>query len=132
MTDERFEELVREAIELIPPRFREEMRNVAVVVEARPSPELLDEMEIHPPDTLYGLYQGTPLPDRGWDYGNAMPDRITIFREPILEDAAEGDDHAVVRCIGETVVHEFGHYFGLSEAEIEEIEARYWRHDEAP
>ena len=125
MTRERFERLVAQAVRGIPERFREEMRNVAVVVEDDPPPELLDEMGIAPPDTLYGLYQGTPLPERDWGHGNALPDRITIYQGPILADC-ETDD-AVVRAIGETVIHEFGHYFGLSEEEIEEIEARYWR-----
>ena len=127
MTSQRFEELVQEALERIPARFRTEIRNVAVVVEDRPSPELLREMGIAPPDTLYGLYQGTPLPDRDWGYGNAMPDRIVLYRQPIVEDGGTDDD--IIRAIGETVIHEFGHYFGLSEEEIEEIEATYWRND---
>lgn len=114
-----------EAITLIPRRFRDAMRNVAVVVEDEPPPELLDEMEIPEGDTLFGLYQGTPLPERRWDYGNTLPDRIVIYQGPI-EDACENEDE-IVGTIGETVIHEFGHYFGLSEEEIEAIEQRYWR-----
>ena len=125
MTREHFERLVAQAVRGIPKRFRDEMDNVAVVVEDRPSPELLEEMEIALPDTLYGLYQGTPLPEREWAHGNALPDRITIYQQPIAKDSE--DDNAIIRVIGETVIHEFGHYFGLSEEEIEEIEARYWR-----
>ncbi len=128
MTRQRFEQLVAEALQLIPKRFRDEMHNVAVVVEDEPSPDLLDELEIEPPDTLLGLYQGTPLPERGWSYGNAMPDRIAIYQRPI-EDACADEDE-VVATIGETVIHEFGHYFGLSEEEIEEIEERYWREED--
>lgn len=120
-----FEALVAEAVRLIPRRFRDEMRNVAVVVEDEPPPELLDEMEIPEGDTLFGLYQGTPLPERAWGYGNTLPDRIVIYQGPI-EDACETEDE-IVGTIGETVIHEFGHYFGLSEEEIEEIEERYWR-----
>jgi predicted Zn-dependent protease with MMP-like domain len=120
-----FEALVAEAIKLIPRRFRDEMRNVAVVVEDEPPPELLEEMEIPEGDTLFGLYQGTPLPERTWGYGNTLPDRIVIYQWPI-EDACETEDE-IVGTIGETVIHEFGHYFGLSEEEIEEIEERYWR-----
>ena len=101
------------------------MVNVAVVVDDRPSPEILREMDIVAPDTLYGLYQGTPLPERDWTHGNVLPDRITIYQLPIVEDSNEEDD--IIRTIGETVIHEFGHYFGLSEEEIEEIESRYWR-----
>ena len=58
-------------------------------------------------------------------HGNVLPDRITIYQQPIVEDTE--DDDAVIRAIGETVIHEFGHYFGLSEEEIEAIETRYWR-----
>jgi predicted Zn-dependent protease with MMP-like domain len=125
MTREKFEQLVAEAITLIPRRFRREMRNLAIVVEDEPDAELLDEMEIEPPDSLYGLYQGTPLTERTSGYGNTLPDRVTLFQNPIEEDCDDEDDVRAV--IGETLIHEVGHYFGLSEEEIEEIEERYWR-----
>ena len=128
MTRARFERLVAEAVMLIPRRFRREMQNIALVVEDEPSPDLLEEMEIDPPDTLYGLYQGTPLTERGAGFGNALPDVITIFQGPI-EDECEGDEDDIRAVIGETLIHEVGHYFGLSEEEIEEIEERYWRGD---
>ena len=101
------------------------MRNVAVVVEDEPSQELLDEMEIEPGDILFGLYQGTPLTERGWAHGNTLPDRISIYQKP-TEEACETDDD-VRDCVAETVIHEFGHYFGMSEEEIEEIEEKFWR-----
>jgi predicted Zn-dependent protease with MMP-like domain len=125
MTRAEFERLVAEAVRLIPARFRREMKNLALVIESEPSPQLLEEMEIEPPDSLYGLYQGTPLPERTWSYGNALPDRITLYQGPIEEDCEDEDEMRVV--IGETLILEVGHYFGLSEEEIEEIEERYWR-----
>ena len=125
MTRAAFERLVTEAIALIPKRFRRQIQNLALVVEDEPSRDLLEEMEIEPPDSLYGLYQGTPLTERGWPWGNALPDRITIFQKPIEEDCEDEDE--VRAMIGETLIHEVGHYFGLSEEEIEEIEERYWR-----
>jgi len=127
MTRAAFERLVVEAVTLIPKRFRREMKNLALVVEAEPTPELLAEMEVEPPDSLYGLYQGTPLPERTWAYGNNLPDRITLFQRPIEEDCDDEDEVRAV--IGETLIHEVGHYFGMSEEEIEEIEERYWRGD---
>jgi predicted Zn-dependent protease with MMP-like domain len=130
MTRAAFERLVAEAIRLIPKRFRREMKNLAIVVEDEPSAELLEEMEIEPPDSLYGLYQGTPLPERSWPFGNHLPDRITLFQKPIEEDCDDEDDIRAV--IGETLIHEVGHYFGLSEEEIEEIEERYWRGEGTP
>ncbi len=124
MTRTRFEELVKDALASIPARFRKAIHNVAIVVEEEPSAALLREMEIEPPDTLFGLYQGTPLTERRWDYGNTLPDRVTLFQGPI-ERESEDEEDAVV-AIGETLIHEIGHYFGLSEEEIEEIEERYW------
>ena len=125
MTRERFTRLVEEALREIPRRFRDAMKNVAVVVEDEPSPDLLAEMEMEPDDTLFGLYHGTPLTERDSFYGNALPDRISIYQFPI-EDECE-DDEDIRQCVAETVIHEFGHYFGLSEEEIEEIEEKYWR-----
>ena len=81
-------------------------------------------MEIEPPDTLFGLYQGTPLTERGWAYGNALPDRILLFQGPHEREAEDEDD--LIVSIGETLIHEVGHYFGMSEEEIEEIEEKYW------
>jgi predicted Zn-dependent protease with MMP-like domain len=127
MTRAQFERLVAEAIPLIPSRFRQQMKNLVLVVEDEPDAALLEEMEIEPPDSLYGLYRGTPLPERGASFGNALPDMITLFQRPIEEDC---DDEEEIRAvIGETLIHEVGHYFGLSEDEIEAIEEQYWRGD---
>ncbi len=120
-----FEKLVADALAGLPHRFRGAMKNLAIIVEDEPSAALLHEMEIEPPDTLLGLYQGTPLTERGWDYGNTLPDRILIFQGPHERDA--GDEEDLVVSIGETLIHEIGHYFGLSEEEIEAIEEQYWR-----
>jgi predicted Zn-dependent protease with MMP-like domain len=121
----QFERLVADALASIPQRFRDAMTNLVIVVEDEPGRELLREMEIEPPDTLFGLYQGTPLTERRWDYGNALPDRILLFQGPHEREADDDDD--LVVSIAETLIHEIGHYFGLSEEEIEEIEEKYWR-----
>ena len=128
MERKQFEQLVAEALASVPRRFRDAMKNIAIVVEDEPSSELLDEMEIEPPDTLLGLYQGTPLTERTWAYGNTLPDRVLIFQGPHERDAEDEDD--LVVAIGETLIHEIGHYFGLSEEEIQEIEEKYWRGEE--
>ena len=125
MTQEEFEREVAEALRTIPRRFRAAMKNIAIVVEDEPSRSLLREMEIQPPDTLFGLYQGIPLTERQWGHGNALPDRILLFQGPHEREAADDDD--LVASIAETLIHEIGHYFGLSEEEIEAIEEQYWR-----
>ncbi|MBA3269530.1 MAG: metallopeptidase family protein [Acidobacteria bacterium] len=129
MTREQFRRLVEEAIDTIPPKFAREIRNVAIVVEDRPSQALLDEMEMEPDDTILGLYQGIPLPEREAAHGNTLPDLITLYQTTIEEECDDDDD--IVVAIGETLIHELGHYFGLSEEEIMEIEERYWRGESA-
>ena len=124
MTRERFTRLVEEALRDIPRKFRDAMKNVAVVVEDEPSPDLLADLEMEPDDTLFGLYQGVPLTERDAQFGNNLPDRISIYQWPI-EEACD-DEEDIRQCVAETVIHEFGHYFGLSEEEIEEIERNYW------
>jgi len=131
MTRDEFKLLVQEAIDTIPARFAREVKNVAICIEDEPSDELLADMDMAPDDTLLGLYQGVPLPERGWGHGNVLPDRITLFQRTI-EEECDGDDDEIVVAIGETLIHELGHYFGLSEDEITEIEERYWRGDPEP
>jgi predicted Zn-dependent protease with MMP-like domain len=125
---DQFEKLVADALASIPRRFRDAMKNIAIVVEDEPSRELLREMDIRPPETLLGLYSGTPLTERQWGYGNTLPDRIQIFQGP--HERAADDEDDLVTAIAETLIHEVGHYFGMSEEQIEEIEEQYW-HDRA-
>ena len=125
MTRQKFLSLVDEALATIPADFQAAMQNIAIVVEDAPSPGQLADVGIEPPDTLLGLYEGIPLTERQWAHGNVLPDKVTLFQRPIEADSADEDD--VVVAIGETLIHEIGHYFGLSEEAIEEIEERYWR-----
>lgn len=124
MRRDAFEGLVQQALRSIPPEFRNRIHNLAIIVEDEPDQRLLDELEVPPGETLFGLYSGTPLTERGWDYGNRLPDRITIYQGP---HERAYDEEEIVIAIGETLIHEIGHYFGMSEEEIEEIEENYWR-----
>lgn len=121
---ETFRQLVEEALTLIPEDFRDALSNVAIVVEDHPTPGQLAEVGVEPPDTLFGLYEGTPLTERQWAHGNTLPDKVTLFQAPIEEECDDADQ--VVVAVGETLIHEIGHYFGLSEDEIEAIEDQYW------
>ena len=124
MTRREFEGLVRDALAVIPRQFRDRLDNVEVVVEDAPSPALLAEMGYEPGETLFGLYHGTPLTERSWAHGNALPDRIVIYQRS-LEDAFDDEDEMFDEvCL--TLIHEAGHYFGLSEEEIETIEDEFW------
>lgn len=130
MRREEFRQLVDEALSTIPDEFRDAMKNIAIVVEDEPSAATLADVEIEPPDTLLGLYQGTPITERQWAHGNVLPDKITLYQGPIEDASSDRDD--VVVAIAETLIHEIGHYFGLSEEEIEEIEEKYWNGDGDP
>jgi len=130
MTREEFRELVEDAIDTIPLKFARQIHNLAIVIEDEPSEELLDELDMDDESTLLGLYQGTPLTERG-GYGNQLPDRITLFQY-CIEDDCEDDEDEIIIAIGETLIHELGHYFGMSEEEIMAIEERYWRGEPDP
>jgi predicted Zn-dependent protease with MMP-like domain len=95
------------------------LRNIAVVVENEPSQELLEEMGLWPHGTLLGLYQGVPLPRRGFSYGNVLPDRITIFQKPLEAIYRSRED--LKEAVKDTVEHEIGHYFGLDDKRLEEL-----------
>ena len=125
MTRREFEELVQRALRKLPRDFKDKIKNVAVVVEDWADDETLADVGIEPPDTLYGLYRGIDLTRRDSGYGNVLPDTVTIYQGPIEEECE--DEEEIRDCVAETVIHEFGHYFGMSEEEIEEIEEKYWR-----
>jgi predicted Zn-dependent protease with MMP-like domain len=120
MTRRQFEALVDRSLRRLPRAFRAKLANIAVVVERWPDEATLAEMEIEPPDTLYGLYRGVDLPHRDSSYGNVLPDTITIYQGPIEEDCA--DEAEMAEVIRETVVHEIGHYFGLDDDTLHRIE----------
>jgi len=106
----RFERLVAEALDRLPAWVLERMDNVEVVVEEEP-PE-------HEPGLL-GLYEGVPMTKRGMNYAGVLPDRITLFRSTIEAEAHDEEDLKAV--IADTVVHEVAHFFGISDARLEEL-----------
>lgn len=120
MTRARFQKLVTKAVKGLPQGFKKKMENIAIVVEDWPSREILSSMGIRRRDNLLGLYQGVPYPKRGFDYGNLLPDKITIYQRPI-ESLCKTDDEIKTK-IQEVVTHEIGHYFGLTEQKLAELE----------
>ena len=115
-----FEALVEEALASLPERFLGALHNVEILVEDAPGPEDLQAAGVPPGQTLFGLYQGIPLPQRGVEYGNTLPDRIVIYQRP-LEQACRSRAE-MVRQIYQTVYHELGHYFGMTDEEMEALE----------
>ncbi|HEV7428450.1 MAG TPA: metallopeptidase family protein [Thermoanaerobaculia bacterium] len=109
-----FERLVEEALDSLPERFASLLDNVVVVVEEEPHGSDLDVLD-HDHGELLGIYRGTPMTRRSYD-SFRMPDQIAIFRGPILRVSRTA--HEAHRQIRETVIHELGHYFGLSDEEM--------------
>jgi predicted Zn-dependent protease with MMP-like domain len=110
----QFDHLVEEALRELPQRFSSLLENVAIVVEEEPSDDDLDETD---EDELLGIYRGTPLTERTHDMIAPLPDQIAIFRGPILRIATTPRE--IVEEVRDTVVHELGHYFGLSDEDME-------------
>ncbi len=110
MSRERFEELVADALDEVPQELLDLMRNVVILVE--------DESPAGEPELL-GLYEGHALTTRGWDYAGVLPDRITIYRNPILRVCDTDDD--VVEEVAVTVVHEIAHHFGIDDDRLHEL-----------
>jgi predicted Zn-dependent protease with MMP-like domain len=110
MDRERFEELVGDALDAVPAELLELLENVVILVEDDPPPE--------DPDLL-GVYEGHALTERGWDYSGVLPDRIVIYRNPILAICDSDDD--VVDEVSVTVVHEIAHHFGIDDRRLHEL-----------
>jgi len=121
LTPQRFEQLVAEALDAIPEQIARRLDNVEVVVEPGPSRALLRELDVPPGETLLGLYQGIPLTERTTHYGLVLPDKITIFQRPIEELCASED--AIREQVSHTVVHEFAHFFGISDEQLRQLGA---------
>jgi predicted Zn-dependent protease with MMP-like domain len=112
-----FYELVEQALEGLPPELSELLDNVAIVVDDWPdySTPLANGDS---GDTLYGLYEGVPLTERGGGYYGILPDKITIFKGPLERDFRRAELEEQIRI---TVVHEVAHHFGIDEDRLEEL-----------
>ena len=120
LTRREFEEIVVSALRRLPKFFKKKMKNVDVVVENRAPRDLLSEMGLRSPSELLGLYQGVPLDRRGFYYGNVLPDKITLFQIPIESMCQTKEE--VEEKVKEVVIHEVGHYFGLDDDKLRELE----------
>ncbi|MHB9052553.1 MAG: metallopeptidase family protein [Thermoleophilia bacterium] len=119
MDRSRFEQLVEEALAGLPPQFAERLDNVTVTVEDLASPGQMGRAGHGDPHRLLGLYEGIPLTRRPQAYSGALPDRITIFQIPIEEYCSS--DEEIKAQVRSTVMHELGHYFGMSEEQLRDV-----------
>jgi predicted Zn-dependent protease with MMP-like domain len=120
---ERFEELVQEALDSIPDELWNTIDNLVVTVEEWPTRGQLGSARVQAGHTLLGLYEGVPLTGRTQYYGMVPPDKITIFRGPILRFCPPGDEDAIRAQVRRTVLHEVAHHFGIDDDRLHEIGA---------
>ena len=124
VTDQAFSDSADMAVAALPDWVRRELENIIFVVDAFPDPDIQAQFATQSPYDLLGLYTGTPLPMRAAYYGfGNLPDVIHLYREPILAYCEE-TGVTLADCVRHVVIHEVGHYLGLSDADMEEIESR--------
>jgi len=119
LSPKRFEKLVLAALDSIPEPIRARMDNIDVVVDDEPTPHQRAALELAPDEVLFGLYEGTPLIERGILSDPLMPDKITIFKRA-LEDACDSEEE-ITEEIRRTIVHEVAHHFGFDEDRLAEL-----------
>lgn len=122
MIREKFENLVAQAVEALPPEFKEKLENIDVVVEDSPSPAQLRKARLGRGFTLLGLYEGVPLTRRYSTYGMVPPDKITIFQKTIEAECRSTDEMDIKTEIQKVVLHEIAHHFGIGDARLKQIE----------
>ncbi len=123
ITDEQFEQFISDAMDELPKQYIEKLNNVAITFEDEPSPDQREKLKLRCNQSLFGLYEGIPLTKRGAGYNLVLPDKITIFKKPIL--SFSGDMTSFKKQIKHTLWHEIAHYYGLDHDRIHEIE-RHW------
>lgn len=129
MDRDEFEAVVADALDSLPPEFSELMSNITVQVREEPDIASIERVGLDPRHhTLFGLYTGVPLDERGGWYGNVLPDVIILYRQPLLR--ACPDRSALIRQIQLTLLHEIGHHFGFSEEEMDAWEHEFGGLDE--
>lgn len=118
-TDEEFDVIMSKALDSLPQKYTSRMTNVAIIYADEPSQEQREELKLRDNQTLFGLYQGVPLPARG-GREPLFPDKITIFKVPLT--MASSTPEELQKNVRHTLWHEMAHYFGLGHKRIHELE----------
>jgi predicted Zn-dependent protease with MMP-like domain len=122
ISDTDFDRLISEVMDELPQEYLQGLENVAIVYEDEPTPEQRAELRLHCNQSLYGLYQGIPKTSRGAGYNLVLPDKITLFKVPMLQTSSSMAEFK--KQIKHTLWHEIAHYYGLDHQRIHELERR--------
>ena len=125
ITDDQFDEIISYALDELPEQYISNMKNVAIVMADEPTAEQRLKLKLRCHETLFGLYEGIPLTSRGAGYNLVLPDKITIFKNPILQMSS--DLSSFKRQVKHTLWHEIAHHYGLGHTEIHDIEEQKFR-----
>ena len=128
VSETEFIQLVEQAVSGLPKRYLDNMKNVGFVVEGDPSEAQREKMRLRDDQSLFGLYEGVPLTQRGIGYNLVLPDKITIFQNPLQYASSDVTD--LTKRIKNTVWHEVAHHFGLNHARIHALEAKHKKSEE--
>jgi predicted Zn-dependent protease with MMP-like domain len=115
------EAIARATLRALPAPFADSLGDVVLLVEEFADERTLAEMEIDDPFELSGIYEGVPLTERSVDQSGTLPERIRLFRRPILDEWADGGD-TLEHLVAHVLIHEVGHHFGLSDADMHALE----------
>ena len=118
---DEMETIARRALDALPEPFSAHLRDVVLLIEDFADDATLDAMGIEEPFDLTGIYEGIPITDRSVDHSGTLPDRIRLFRRPILDEWAAGED-SLEHLVSHVLVHEVGHHFGLSDEDMHALE----------
>jgi predicted Zn-dependent protease with MMP-like domain len=119
VSKQQFEYYMAEALDSIPDKYFKRIENVVFVAEDYPTKDQIIKINLRPGHSLFGLYEGIPLPSRNSSYNLVIPDRITIFRKPMLIHCV--DELCLRKQIHKTIWHEVAHYFGLSHEAMDKL-----------
>lgn len=122
VSQKQFEDFINDGIAALPPLYRTKIDNVAFLTEDIPTPEQRVRLNLYPNETLFGLYEGVPLPKRNGTL-KLLPDKITIFKKPI--EAASRSEADVKELVRHTIWHEVAHYYGLDHDRIHQLDGRH-------
>jgi predicted Zn-dependent protease with MMP-like domain len=118
---EDIERLARKTLTALPHEFARHLGDVVLLVEDFADDETLKEMSIADPFELTGIYEGVPLTDKSVEQSGGLPDRVRLFRRPILDEWADGED-SLEHLVAHVLIHEIGHHFGLSDEDMHTLE----------
>ncbi len=122
VSDSEFDALISQAMDELPEKYISNLQNVAIVYADDPTPEQREKLRLQCNETLFGLYEGIPRASRGAGYNLVLPDKITIFKNPILHNSP--DETALKRNVKHTLWHEIAHHYGLNHEQIHALEER--------